>query len=93
MGEGKGCACVRAQSLQSCLTLCTPMDSSLPRPFCLWDSPGKNTGYWSALPYPPPGDLPDPGIGLGSVMSPALAGRFFTTSAIWEPLKVRVTVQ
>ena len=40
--------------------------------------------YWSALPFPPPGDLPDPGIKPTSLMSPALAGRFFTTSATWE---------
>ena len=40
--------------------------------------------YWSGLPCPPPGDLPDPGIELESLMSPALAGRFFTTSATWE---------
>jgi len=32
--------------------------------------------YWSGLPFPSPGDLPDPGIKL---MSPALAGGFFTT--------------
>ena len=40
--------------------------------------------YWSGLPWPPPGDLPDPGIEPTSLMSPALAGRFFTTSATWE---------
>ena len=39
--------------------------------------------YWSGLPFPPPGDLPNPGIKL-LFMSPALAGGFFTTSAIWE---------
>ena len=39
--------------------------------------------YWSGLPYPSPGDLPKPGIEPGSLMSPALAGRFFTTSATW----------
>ena len=33
---------------------------------------------------PPPGDLPDPGIESGSLMPPALAGQFFTTSATWE---------
>ena len=33
--------------------------------------------HWSALPGPPPGDLPDPGIEL---VSPALAGRVFTTA-------------
>ena len=32
--------------------------------------------YWSGLPFPPPGDLPDPGI---KPVSPALAGGFFTT--------------
>ena len=40
--------------------------------------------YWSRLPFPPPGDLPDPGIEPVSLMSPALAGGFFTTSATWE---------
>ena len=41
--------------------------------------------YWSGLPFPSPGDLPNPGIEPTSLMSPALAGRFFTTSATWEP--------
>ena len=36
------------------------------------------------LPCPPPGDLPNPGIEPMSLMSPALAGRFFTTHATWE---------
>ena len=40
--------------------------------------------YWIGLPFPPPGDLPNPGIELVSLMSPALAGRFFTTRAAWE---------
>ena len=40
--------------------------------------------YWSGLPCSPPGDLPNPGIKPASLMSPALAGGFFTTSAIWE---------
>ena len=33
----------------------------------------------NGLPFPPLGDLPDPGIEPRSLMSPALAGRFFTT--------------
>ena len=37
--------------------------------------------YWSGLPCPPPGDLPIPGIEPTSLMSPALAGGFFTSSA------------
>ena len=40
--------------------------------------------YWSGLPCPPPGDVPNPGIEPVSLMSPALAGGFFTTSATWE---------
>ena len=40
--------------------------------------------YWSGLPCPPPGDLPDPGIEPMSLMSPALAGEFFNTSTTWE---------
>ena len=40
--------------------------------------------YWSELPFPPPGDLPDPGIETVSLTSPALAGRFFTTNTTWE---------
>ena len=37
--------------------------------------------YWSGLPCPPPGDLPDPGIEPACLMSPGFAGGFFTTSA------------
>ena len=40
--------------------------------------------HWSGLPGPPPGDLPDPGIESASLLSPTLAGRFFTASTTWE---------
>ena len=40
--------------------------------------------YWNGLPCPPPGDLPNPGTEPASLMSSALAGKFFTTSATWE---------
>ena len=40
--------------------------------------------YWSGLPCPSPGDLPYPGIKPMSLMSPALAGGFFTIAATWE---------
>ena len=40
--------------------------------------------YWSGLPFPTPQDLPDPGIEPVTLVSPALAGRFFTTSTTWE---------
>ena len=37
--------------------------------------------YWSGLPCPPPGDLPNPGTEPTSLVPPALAGGFFITSA------------
>ena len=40
--------------------------------------------YWSGLPCPSPGDLPNTGIEPASLMSPALAGMLFTTRATWE---------
>ena len=45
--------------------------------------------YWSGLPFPPPGDLPDPAIEPTSPVAPALAGRFFT---IEPPGKSTVTL-
>ena len=42
--------------------------------------------YWSGLPCPLPGDLPNPEIELTSLTSPALADEFFTTGATWEAL-------
>ena len=41
--------------------------------------------YWSGLPFPSPGDLPDPGIKPSSPVSPASAGRFFTTEPPGNP--------
>ena len=40
--------------------------------------------YWSGLPFPSPGDLPDPGIEPMSLFSPVLACEFFTSSATRE---------
>ena len=40
--------------------------------------------YWSGLPFPTPGDLPNPGIEPASLVSPALAGEFFTAGATLE---------
>ena len=58
------------------LTLCDPMDCSSP------DSSVHETSrqeYWSGLPFPLPGDLPNPGIEPAFLVSPALAGGLFTT--------------
>ena len=41
--------------------------------------------YWIGLPFPIPGDLPDPGIQLASLESPVLAGGFFTTVPQGKP--------
>ena len=42
-------------------------------------------GYWSGLPFPSPGDIPDPGI---EPMSPSLASGFFTTEPPGKPVMV-----
>ena len=42
------------------------------------------------MPFPSPGDLPDLGIKLASLLSPAFAGGFFTTSATWEAPVARI---
>ena len=55
-----------------------------PARICPWETFSSRHEYWSGLLCPPPGDLPDPGIEATSLMSPALAGRFFTTSTTWE---------
>ena len=73
-----------AKSLQWCPILCEPMDCSPPGFSVREDFPRQE--YRGGLPCPPPGDLPDPGIKLKSLTSPALAGRSFTTRVTWEAL-------
>ena len=79
----KICACA-----QSCPSLCDPVGYSLLsssiHAIFFWQ------GSWSGLPFPPPRDFPYPGIKLVSPLSPALAGRFFTTVplenyCLWKP--------
>ena len=76
--------CVCANSIQAYLTLYVPMDCSLPA--TLFRGFSSIQEYWRGLLCPLPGDLPNPGIEPTSVMLPALAGRFFTTSTTWEAL-------
>ena len=57
---------VCAKSLQSCPTLCNPMDCTLPG-----SSGVLQIRILDRLPCPPPGDLPNPGIKPTSFMSPA----------------------
>ena len=44
--------------------------------------------YWNGLPCPPPGDLSHPGIEPTSLLSPALAGRFFTVVPPGKPFRL-----
>ena len=60
---------------QLCQILCKSMDCSPPGSMGF-----SRQEYWSRLPFPPLGDLPDPRIEPASPVSPALAGRFFTTA-------------
>ena len=81
-GAGLRIARMCAKSFQSCPTRCDPMDCS-PLGSSPWDSPGKNIGVgYRALLH---GIFPIQGLNP-CLMSPALAGRFFTTSATRETL-------
>ena len=63
-------------------TLCNPVGYSRPGSSVHGIIPGK---YRSGLPFPPPGDLPDPGTEPASPVAPASAGRFFTTEPPGKP--------
>ena len=52
-----------------------PLSMGFPRP-----------EYWSGLPFPSPGDLPDSGIEPTSLESPALVGGSFTTESTGKPI-------
>ena len=54
--------CVDSEAVQSCLTLCNPTDYSLPRSSSMGFARQE---YWSGLPFPSPGDCPNPGIEPG----------------------------
>ena len=65
--------------------LCDPVDCSLP------DSSAHGCSrqeYWSGLPCPPPGDLPDPGIETSSPVSPALQVDFLPLSHWVSPFQL-----
>ena len=63
---------------QSCLILCNAMDcSQAPLEF-------SRQEYWSKEPFPTPGDLSYPGVEPTSLVSPSLAGGFFTSSTTWK---------
>ena len=80
MGKGQG-VCAHARSLQSCLTLCNPLDHSLPG-FSVHGVLQTRILEWVA--FSSPGDLPNSRIKSTSLRSSALGVRFFTTSTTWE---------
>ena len=66
---------------QSCPILCDPMDCSPHQgPLSMEFSRQE---YWSGLPFPPPGGLPNPGIEPVSLATAALAAGFFTNCVTW----------
>ena len=71
--------CVRV-CVQLCLTLCDPVAVDCQAPLTMEFSTQQ---YWSGLPFPSPGDLPDSGM-EPALESPALAGEFLTTSTTRE---------
>ena len=73
---------MHAKLLQCARLFATPWTVALQAPVFMGFSRQE---YWSGLPCPPPGDLPDPGIELISLKSHTLTGRFSTTSTSWEP--------
>ena len=80
---GPGTSPTGALDAQSCLTLCHCMDCSPPGSSVRGVLQARIL-EWVAISYS--GNLSDPGIEPLSLMSPALAGRFFTPSATWEAL-------
>ena len=77
----KSCVECMCSQLLSQIQLCTPTDCS---------PPGSSVHgivqarIQSGLPFPMPGNLPNPGIKVAFLMSPALSGGFFTTVKKWE---------
>ena len=71
------CLCSAASGVSASLQPCGLQHT---RHLCPWNS----QEYWSELLCSPPEDLPHPGIKPVSLLSPALSGRFCTTSTTWE---------
>ena len=75
----------RVKSLSRVQLLATPWTVAYQAPMSMGFS---RQAYWSGLPFPIPGDLPDPGMEPASLASPALASGFFTPGATWESLQI-----
>ena len=83
VGKGQQChMCMHACSIASGVSdSATPWTVALQAPLSMGFSRQE---HWSGLPCPPPGDLSNAAIKPESLTSPALGGRFFTTST-WNP--------
>ena len=77
------CACTCVCSLSRVWLFGTPWAVDSQAPLFMEFSRQE---YRNRLPFPTPRDLPEPGIEPFSLVSPALAGEFFTTRATWEVL-------
>ena len=73
------CACVLTQSRLFAIPLTGVRQTPLSMEF-------SRQERWRGLPFPTPGDLPDPRMKPTRLASPALVAGFFTTTATWEPL-------
>ena len=74
---------MHANLTQSCRILCNPVACQAPLPLGF-----SRQEYWSGFPYPPPGDLPNPGMEPTSPVSPASAGEFFTAEPPGKPIYI-----
>ena len=84
--RGLSHCCLRSMHAQSCLTLCNPCTVACQASRVHGIS---RQAYWSALPLPTLGYLPDPGIEPMSLKSPAVVGVFFTTVSPGKPSCLR----
>ena len=80
------CVCVLSHDRLFATPWTTASQASLPMGF-------SRQEYWRGLPFPTPGDLPNPGIKLETLASPALAGGFFTTVLLGRASLLAQTVK
>ena len=73
--------CYKSEVAQSCLTLCDPVDCIAHQAPASMGFPSQE--YWSGLPFPSPGDLPDPGI---KPKSPKLQADALTSEPQGKPI-------
>ena len=86
------CACTRVcVCVHVCANVHTVMSDSFVTPWTVAHQASLSIGFsrqacWSVLPFPPPGDLPNPGVKPEApAASPALADGFFTTALLGKP--------